>query len=500
MDSTETESYRDRIDGGIMKLIRVTAAKDEIRCLFDSSDTDVQLELLSPAMGEEISLKTVELHTDKEGCAVLPRFLTGRDGLYLKYRCGEKVRYVDGNGESVFDYPYPVVENKKGLQVVDWMIDDAVSIGVRHSAYNVCISDLMRKGPEGCISFVHDGEEYYFDEAMVNYIDNSIRRMSENGILVTLILLCSLRWRTEIPEDMKTVLLHPDYVDDRQNGGGLLSSFNVMTDVGARHYCAFIAFLASRYCDPDSEHGRAYGMIISNEVNSHWIWSNAGEKDVHAFVREYTTALRLAWQSASEIYRNVRIYLSLDHFWTGSQDMEKPLRYTGGKYVLEELVALGHEEGEIGWNVAFHSYPENLEFPDFWNDKTATDSEDTYRVTFKNLGVLRDFLYREENLFEGKRRRIILSEQGFNSHWTPESEVLQACAYGKAYKIIMQIPEIDSFILHAHCDSKDEFGLNLGIWRRLREGDELDGPKPIYYVMKAIDKVDESGKFHWERY
>jgi hypothetical protein len=45
-----------------------------------------------------------------------------------------------------------------------------------------------------------------------------------------------------------------------------------------------------------------------------------------------------------------------------------------------------------------------------------------------------------------------------------------------------------------------EFGLNLGLLRREKDTNEIDGPKPIYYVFKAIDKKDEKGVYHWERY
>ena len=193
----------------------------------------------------------------------------------------------------------------------------------------------------------------------------------------------------------------------------------------------------------------------------------------------------------------MRVYISLDHFWTGKFSE----RDYGGKYILENLNSEYLSEGQVPWNVAHHPYPENLAFPDFWNDKTATDDvETTKRITFKNLELLAEFLYKEEMLCNGERRRIILSEQGFNSHWTPESEILQACAYGRAYKKIMQIPEIDSFILHAHGDNKAEFGLNLGLWRRDRNEQKLAEPKPIYHVFKAIDKKDEKGVYHWERY
>ena len=42
--------------------------------------------------------------------------------------------------------------------------------------------------------------------------------------------------------------------------------------------------------------------------------------------------------------------------------------------------------------------------------------------------------------------------------------------------------------------------MNLGLWRRKKDGPELDAPKPIYDVFRMIDQKDESGKYHWERY
>jgi hypothetical protein len=196
----------------------------------------------------------------------------------------------------------------------------------------------------------------------------------------------------------------------------------------------------------------------------------------------------------------MRIYISLDHFWSSANFDEDPLKYYPSRSVLENVNSSCLKDGQIPWNLAHHPYPEDLRFPDFWNDYTATDSLDTCRITFKNLELLVKVLEQPNYLFEGKRRRIILSEQGFNSHYTPESEILQAVAYGRAYKKVMQIPEIDSFILHAYRDCKEEFGLNLGLLRRKIESNEIDGPKPMYYVFKAIDKKDEKGVYHWERY
>ena len=66
-------------------------------------------------------------------------------------------------------------------------------------------------------------------------------------------------------------------------------------------------------------------------------------------------------------------------------------------------------------------------------------------------------------MYKGKPRRIILSEQGFNSRGDAISEEQAAAAYCLAYLKITNIPTIDLFTHHAYVDNKYEFGLNLGI-------------------------------------
>lgn len=489
-----------------MKIVKITAGANNIVFSFDDYlNGNVIIHAYSPAIREKTVISEKEIIVTGKRELEIPRFLNGRDGLYLSYRLYsggsriEGVSYVEAmDFEPCFSYDYPVCGTKKGLQVV--MIDDAIELGVRHAALNVCIGDLMRSSAEnGAIVFRHDGADYYFDRGAVSACDRRIKELSDRDIIISLILLCAHHWSTDTPKEMYKALIHPDYVPMSEDGGRL-SAFNVMTDEGVRHYAAFAAFLSHRYTDPSRRFGRAVGLIISNEVNSQWIWGNAGHKTVEQYTYEYTTAMRIAYQAACAVYRNMRIYCSLDHFWTGAQNFTETDKYYGSRPLLENLRDFCRSEGDLPWNIAFHPYPENLNYPDFWNDTTTADNNDTYRVTFKNLHVLRDFIYAPENLYKGERRRIILSEQGFNSHWTPESEILQAAAYGRAYRAVMEIPEIDSFILHAHCDNREEFGLNLGLWRRKKDGDGMDAPKPIYYVFKAIDKKDETGKYHWERY
>ncbi|NPV78703.1 MAG: hypothetical protein HPY52_00285 [Firmicutes bacterium] len=163
-------------------------------------------------------------------------------------------------------------------------------------------------------------------------------------------------------------------------------------------------------------------------------------------------ALRTAYYAARKKYSEARVYISLDHFWTLFYQ-DNPLRCYPGKKVLDILNGLALQEGNFDWSVAYHPYPEDLSRPDFWNDKTAVHSFDAGRITF--------------------------------------------CL---AYRKVEKTPGIESFILHAHVDNRDEFGLNLGLWRRDKESDDPSAPgspKPIYYIFKDIDgpKGEEACRF-----
>jgi hypothetical protein len=105
-------------------------------------------------------------------------------------------------------------------------------------------------------------------------------------------------------------------------------------------------------------------------------------------------------------------------------------------------------------------------------------------------------------LYEGKQRHIILSEQGFHSDETEEGEQLQAAAYAYAYWKVARLPAIESFILHAHVDNRDEFDLNLGIRRRDKtspSANEPGDPKPSYYVFKDIDGPRQEELIAWAK-
>lgn len=385
---------------------------------------------------------------------------------------------AEKSGENL---SFPSPQSKKGLQVQ--MVDDALALGIKHAALNVNFAQLVLPAASaGCITENFGGTDYYFSPSYAAHLDSQIKPLSASDVVVSLILL----FYRSSDEALNRIMLHPRYDSAAPNH---LTAFNTSTAEGAGHYAACVEFLAKRY-SASSQHGRVWNYIVGNEVNSHWFWSNMGRVTMEEFADDYLRAVRLASESVRRHSRHARIYLSLEHHWN--------IRYPGGderqafaaRPFLEYFAKQARQGGDFDWHLAFHPYPENLFECRTWNDKSALPSDDTPRITFKNLEVLTRFMSRPEMHFQGKPRRIILSEQGFHSPETPEGLTLQAAAYCYAWRKIMAQPSIDSFILHRHVDHGQEGGLNLGLWTRNKKAGHPAEPaekKPIYAVFRQAD-------------
>jgi len=391
-------------------------------------------------------------------------------------------QYVS-NAETIStnDEPFPEAKSIKGLQVQ--MTGDAQELGISHAALNVAYNELMYKAgnfPANSIPFEVEGKTYYFRKDRIEAMDRQVKSLSDNGIIVSLILIM---YNTKDVQSANEYLIHPD-----AQPGGTVYALNTANAVGVEYVKAATKFLADRYSMPSQQYGRAVNYIVGNEIGQNRIWNNMGPKSLEAYVREYAQTLRLVDTIVKTAYANARTYVSLDHFWNENLGADSLWKYDN-KAIVDRLTQLTHAEGEIGWDLAFHPYPENLFNPRFWNDGTATQSFNTQRITFKNLDVLVDYMKQPEYLHDGEMRRIILSEQGFHSlSNSEEDQKIQAAAYAYAYYKIKFLEGIDAFILHRHVDHGEEGGLNLGLWTHTPTSVVTpDRHKAIYDVFKYID-------------
>lgn len=384
-----------------------------------------------------------------------PRFDSqGRDRLFWRFRIGESVpqwvtRLTD---PTVRTHPIAWPKSIKGVQcVVD--LSDAVALGARHVGMNLSIRELFTPvlGPYGGpVEFMEvDGEKIPLAAGNLARYDEQVRGFTEAGMNVTVIFL------NYFPRDAADgdPLVHPSC--DRKGAANPLSAFNLSNERSVRLYRGLLQFLARRWSEREGRFGRVSGFIIGNEVQSHWHWHNLGKASPETVIREYGDSLRLAWLAVRSVHRDLRVYLSLDYYW--SDRHEAPERTMPGRQLVDGLERRATQEGEFDWHIAHHPYPQGLFDPVFWDDEDAGFGFDTPIITFKNLEVLLAYVKKS-------KRRVILSEQGFNCKGSGEqAEKTQAAAYAYAFEKVRQLPGIDAFILHRHEDHPHEGGLKLGL-------------------------------------
>jgi len=342
--------------------------------------------------------------------------------------------------------PFPTPPNQKGLQVQ--MVDDALVLGIHHAAINVNLTTLFDPKSKS------ETGDFIFNQNYLVSLDRQIQPLSDRGVLVYLIIIA---YPSKNPS-IDAVVLHPGHRQAYNFSVGAVNTTSGFLD-------AVMSLLAERWSGAHPEHGRVWGWIIGNEVNSHFLWNNMGLVPLETAASEYEKAFRIMHHAIRRHSQNARTYLSSDHHWRSSMANVSPQEATPGREFLDTFARLVRERGDFDWNVAWHPYPEDLGNPRAWADKTVTHDDNSNKVTFKNLEVLPKHLERPELLFNGKPRRIILSEQGFHTLNTQDGEQLQAAAYAYAWEKIQALPTIDAFIYHRHVDHAHEGGLKLGLWR-----------------------------------
>jgi hypothetical protein len=326
-----------------------------------------------------------------------------------------------------------------------------------------------------------DGHRYQFKRGYVEGMDNRIKTLSDQGVVVDLIVLT---YQSADPE-VNRLMIHPRCVTNAPNR---LGNFNTVTDEGRRWFTATMEFCAERWSRPDRQYGRVAGYIMGNEVNSHWWWANMGRVTMEEFAEDYLRTMRLAHDAVRRQSSWGRVYMSLEHHWNIRYGAGDERQAFPGRAFVDYFARRAREGGDFGWHVAFHPYPENLFEPRFWKDKTATTQVlTTPRITFKNLQVLPAYLRQPALLFDGHPRRIILSEQGFHTPKGTNGEILQAAAYCLAYKKVEALDGIDAFILHRHVDNAHEGGLMLGLRSLTPNATEARPRKRIYDCFRAAD-------------
>lgn len=371
--------------------------------------------------------------------------------------------------------------SKKGLQVQ--MVSDAIELGIAHACLNVQLGHLVRR-ERGRDDDIALPSGTFVSVDALRSLDRQVAPLTRHGVELNFILLARVTGDATID----ALQLDPRFDDTCPNK---LGAFRVLDAPGQEHFGAVIEVLAQRY-DSASTIGTVRGWIVGNEVNSHWYWHNLGEASVDDVARVYEPAVRLVHEISRRHNDDARTYISLEHHWHSRYMGGNARRSCAGRALLDRFAALARERGDFPWHVAYHPYPEDLFDCRFWEDETALPTADTPRITFKNLEVLTDYLARAELTFDGRPRRVILSEQGFHCKAGEQGERDQVEAFRRAWAKVQALDGIDAFIYHRHVDHAMEGGLRFGLWTTARRTLSSPGSKrPLWEVFRTIDRGEK---------
>ena len=489
--------------------LRVAVTTDEIQFRWDSGfPGKVSIERLSLATNQ----LTADLSEAQPSESVMvwrgeasqlrattPRFEGGHDRLFAKYR----LRPADG--KEAFGAPQYVTDfsalprgkgklgagaSKKGITC---LLDEAdgVALGCAQVNENIDIGVLLdTQSPNPKAHFTYEGRTVGLNPAGVALLDKHLKAAHQNGQRVTGILLNNVRAKTPA----SSPLVHPLTDPARVPIGP--SAFNTSTEEGVFYYRAIIHWLVERYTREDAAFGLLSGLVIGNEMQSHWSWYHLGNVDAKVVIREYAAALRIADLATRSLHEHFSIYVSLEHHWLMSAS-EDPTKGFSGLEAIKGIQRISTEGGNFPWGLAFHPYPQNLFKAEFWNDRSAPLRFDAPRITFHNLEVLPAFLEQPEFLFEGKVRSIALTEQGFHCSEDEKGEMVQAAAFALAWKKVQALPSIESFLYHRHVDHPHEGGLLFGL--RAHDGtanvNGIGKKRAIWSVFQSAGTAQEESAF-----
>lgn len=387
---------------------------------------------------------------------------------------------------SIHDYPGLKPRNRKGLGA--WgpgrPESDLTDLDVSAVTINILLHQILRSQPcPDCEPWDFAGAIWYIHQPAIRHYDRWVQSAAQYNLLVSAILLVPQADHFPDPK-IGHQMAHPD-----ADPTGIYVMPNVSDPVGVKTYAAVLEYLAQRYGRADAQFGRIHHWIIHNEVNSGWVWTNAGKKSSLEYLDLYLKSMRMVHLIARKYNPSAQVFISLDHHWTTQHGQ------TGykGRDMLEHLRDFCRLEGDFPWALAFHPYAQNLFDPKVWLNDEAQDTFSTPKITFKNLSVLDRWFAQPDYLFQGQQRTIHLTEQGLNSpDYSDESLRNQSAGMAYAWKQIQTIPSISMFHYHNWVDHRQEGGLRIGLRKFPDDRDDPLGRKPIWHLFQALDTPQES--------
>ena len=316
-------------------------------------------------------------------------------------------------------------------------------LGVQQATYNLLLGRITTGGG---LDYQYNGKTWHFNAQVVSEYDTVARRLNDQGIQVTFIVLNDL--------GADPTLIHPLARD------GVAANYyalNAADQAGAEKLAAVASFLGQRYSN--TGHGTVDNWIIGNEVNARQMWNYMQSSGVNQYASEYANAFRIMYNGLKSENANAQVYVATDQQWAVGSN---PAHYYGSRPFLVAFNDKIRSEGNIDWRLSSHPYNVPLYDPNNWTPTGyAMHSQSSRYVTMQNIDVITDFLSQPELLSpSGNVRSLKLSEVGYTSS---AGDQQQAIAVTYAYLQAMSNRYVDGLIISREMDEAAEIAQGLAV-------------------------------------
>ena len=285
-------------------------------------------------------------------------------------------------------------ESIKGIYSADRA---SVLDGIAHTAVEIRLEEIISLGDLGIVSHKIGDFTCTFDGEYVNKLDELMKEYENCGINVNFILKAG--YTDDI--SLSSLINHP------KSAGGNLSAFNTASNDGISVLRAVSDFLAKRYSSNFGVTANAEGFVVGVGINNSSENYNMGKVDLTQLANEYSVALRTVYNAVKSVSSGVSVYMPLSGEWNLSMLVSQTDNFDG-KSVLDAVSSCISYGGDINWKLSYDVFSGNEAF--YWENLSADISEDANRITISNLEALTQFLKREEYLYNGLERDMILLE------------------------------------------------------------------------------------------
>lgn len=321
--------------------------------------------------------------------------------------------------------------------------NNLTDLGIKQVTYNLLLGRITNGGG---INYTYNGKTYQFNSRYISEYDFVVKRMNQQGIQVTFIILNDL--------GADATLIHPLA---RTGVAANYYALNAADQAGVEKLEAVASFLAQRYSNTGN--GTVDNWIVGNEVNARQMWNYMEVSDVNQYAAEYANAFRILYNGIKSENANAQVYVATDQQWAKASNAKQ---YFGSRPFLVAFNSYVKAGGNIDWRLSSHPYNVPLYDPNNWTaTRYAAHSQNSSYVTMQNIDVITDFLSQPELLSPtGKVRSLKLSEVGYTSSVGEEQ---QAIAVTYAYLQAISNQYVDGLIISRELDDAGEIAQGLAV-------------------------------------